>query len=118
MGVDNKRVDRIIQIILKNYKLIKDIKVSQRELRKAKNYIKGGIILSMETSDEQAVFFGFQELLENKILTLEEKFAKIEAVTANDIQRVGQDIFRPEKLNLALIGPFKDKSKFEKLLKI
>lgn len=117
-GIDNKRVDRAIQIILRNYKLIKNKKVGLRELKKAKDYIKGKSILAMEGSDEQAPFYGFQELLENKILTLEQKFAKIEAVTANDIQRVARDIFRPEKLNLALIGPFKDKRKFEKLLKI
>ena len=117
-GIDNKRIDKAIQIIIKNYKLLKNKKVGQKELRKAKDYIKGRSILNMESSDDRAPFYGFQELLENKILTLDEKFAKIEAVTANDIQRVAQDIFRPEKLNLALIGPFKDKSKFEKLLKI
>jgi len=39
-------------------------------------------------------------------------------VTAEDIQRVAKDIFRPENLNLALIGPFKDKAKFERLLKL
>ncbi len=117
-GIDNKRIEKAIQIILKNYKMIRDKKVGQKELRKAKDYIKGRTILNMEESDDQAYFYGFQELLTNKVLTLEEKFAKIEAVTANDIQRVTRDIFRPEKLNLALIGPFKDKQRFEKLLKI
>jgi len=87
-------------------------------LKKAKDFMKGRTILAMEESDEQAEFYAFQELLENRILTLDEKFAKIEAVTANDIQRVAKDIFRPEKLNLALIGPFKDKKRFQKLLKI
>lgn len=116
-GINNRRIDKAIQIILRNYKLIKNKKVNQRELRKAKDYIKGKSILAMEGSDEQAPFYGFQELLENKILTLEEKFAKIETVTADDIQRVAKDIFRPEKLNLALIGPFKDKKKFQRLLK-
>lgn len=118
VGVGNKRVDKAIQIILKNYRLLKTKKVDQKELKKAKDYIKGRTILSMEESDEQASFYGFQELLTNKILTLEQKFAKIEAVTANDIQRVAKDIFRPEKLNLALIGPFKNKQRFEKLLKL
>lgn len=117
-GIDNKRVDKAIRIILKNYKLIKNKKVSEKELRKAKDFIKGKSILNMEGSDDQAPFYSFQELLENKILTLDEKLAKIERVTADDIQRVAKDIFRPEKLNLALIGPFKDKRKFEKLLKI
>ena len=117
-GIDNQRVDRAIEIILKNYKIIKDKKVDKEELRKAKDFIKGRAILAMEESDNQAEFYAFQELLENRILTPDEIFAKIEAVTAEDIQRVAKDIFKPEKLNLTLIGPFKDKSKFEKLLKI
>jgi len=72
----------------------------------------------MESSDEKASFYASQELLTNKILTLEEKFSKINKVTVDDIQRVAKDIFKPEKLNLALIGPFKDKKRFEKILKI
>jgi len=59
-----------------------------------------------------------KNFLTNKILTLEEKFSKINKVTVDDIQRVAKDIFKPEKLNLALIGPFKDKKRFEKILKI
>jgi len=118
VGADNNKVNKAIKIILKNYNLIKNKRVAESELRKAKDYIKGRTILDMEESDEQAMFYAEQELLENKVLTLEEKFAKIEAVTANDIQRVAKDIFKPEKLNLALIGPFKDKAEFERLLKL
>jgi predicted Zn-dependent peptidase len=117
-GIDNQRVEKAIKIILKEYKRLVDEKVSQKEIRKAKDYIKGKSILRMESSDTQAGFYANQELLENRVLTLDEIFAKIEAVTAEDIQRVAKDIFRPEKLNLALIGPFKDKNKFKKLLKI
>lgn len=117
-GVDNSKVAKAIQSILKEYQKISEKKISQEELRKAKDYIKGSSLLEMESSDEQASFIGFQELLTKKVLTLESKFAKIEAVTVNDIQRVAKDLFRLEKLNLALIGPFKNKSKFEKLLKI
>jgi len=57
-------------------------------------------------------------LLENKILTLEEKCAKIDKVTIYDIKQLAQEIFQPAKLNLALIGPHKEKQDFEKLLKI
>jgi predicted Zn-dependent peptidase len=117
-GINNKELEKAIKTIIGEYKKIRDIKISQKELKKAKELIKGKAILSMESSNAQAMFFAKQELLTNKILTLDEKFAKIEAVTINDIQRVAKDIFRPEKLNLALIGPFKDKQRFEKLLKI
>lgn len=115
-GVDNQRVEKAIKTILNEYKKIAQKKVSPTELKKAKEYTKGTTLISMESSDAQASFVAFQELLTKEILTLEEKFAKIEAVTIDDIQRVAQDIFRPEKLNLALIGPFKDRKRFDKLL--
>ena len=117
-GVAHKNVKKTINLILREYKIIKNTKVKKAELQKAKDYMKGRLSLSLETSDAQASFYGMQELLEEKVLTLEQVFKKIDAVSAEDILEVACDIFRPEKLNLALIGPFKDKKKFEKLLKI
>jgi len=117
-GIDNQRVDKAIKIILQEYKKLVDEKVGHKEIRKAKDYIKGKSILRMESSDTQAGFYAGQELMENRILTLDEIFVKIEKVTTDDIQRVAKDIFRPENLNLALIGPFKEKAKFEKLLRL
>jgi len=117
-GVDNQRVEKAIKTILGEYKKIAQQKVSPAELNKAKEYTMGTTLINMESSDAQASFVAFQELFTNEILTLEEKFAKIEAVTVNDIQRVAQDIFKPEKLNLALIGPFKDKNRFDKILSL
>ena len=117
-GVDNKRIETAIKIILEEYKRITTEKVGSAELKKAKDYIRGSMTLGLEASDEIAYFLGEQEIINNSILTPEEKFAKIEAVTAEDIQRVARDIFKPEKLNLALIGPFKDKERFKKLLRI
>jgi len=117
-GVNNDKVDKAISIILREYKRIANERVDKKELRKAKDFIKGKTVLRMESSDAQASFYANQELFENKVLTMEEKFAKIEAVTVEDIQRVAKDIFKPEKLNLALIGPFKNKAKFERLLKL
>jgi predicted Zn-dependent peptidase len=65
-----------------------------------------------------ASFFTGQEILERKIKTPNEIFKEIDKVSANDILKVAKDIFSPERLNLAIIGPFKDKEKFEKLLKL
>ena len=117
-GIDNNRVEKAIEIILKEYKRMTQEKISEAELKKAKDYIKGNTILGLESSNAIASFIGMQEILTNKILTPEEKFAKIDSVTAEDIQKIAKDIFRPEKLNLALIGPFGNKKKFEKLLKL
>jgi len=78
--------------------------------------LKGKTTLLLESSDAMASFYAAQELLEKKILTPEEIFEKIDRVSRQDVLRVAKEIFRPEKLNLALIGPFKNKMRFEKLL--
>lgn len=117
-GLDSKRIDLAIKIILKEMVRLKREKVGAPELKKVKENLKGKTILNLESSYNLASFYGDQELLENRIMTPEEYFKKVESVAAKDIQRVANDIFVPEKLNLALIGPFKDKKRFEKLLKI
>ena len=116
-GIDNQRVDLAISTILGEYKKISRKKVPEVELKKAKENFKGKTALYLESSDAQASFCAFQELLEKEILAPQEIFKKIDKVSQNDILKVAGDIFRPEKLNLAIIGPFKDKAKFEKLLK-
>jgi predicted Zn-dependent peptidase len=115
-GVDNKRVHEAISTILKEFKKISEIKISAQELKKAKDNMRGKLALSLETSDAQASFYAGQEILERKIMTQEEVFQQIDKVSQNDILEVAKDIFKPDKLNLALIGPFSDKSEFEKLL--
>ncbi len=118
IGVDNKNTEKAITIILKEYKKISQKKVPEKELKKAKDYIKGKTALLLEASDAQASFCAVQEILKEKILTQAEIFKKIDKVSQNDILKTAKDIFRPSKLNLALIGPFEDRSKFQQLLKL
>ena len=117
-GVDNSKVEQAISTVLNEYKKIATRKVGDRELQKSKSYIKGKMALSLESSDEKAFFFGGQELLEKKILTPEEIYREIDKVTGDDILKVGKDIFENQKLNLALIGPYDDKEKLQKLLNL
>ena len=117
-GINNKNIDKSILTILKEYKKISQKKVPVLELKKAKNNIKGKLALLLESSSARASFYTGQELLEKRILTPKEIFAKIDKVTANDILKVAKSIFKSEKLNLAIIGPFKKKERFKKLLKL
>lgn len=117
-GVDHKNVAKAINLILKEYKSFKNKIVKENELQKAKDYLKGNLTLSLESSDAKASFYAGQELLEGKILTLKEKLKKIDEVTGKEIQQLSREIFQPKKLNLAFIGPMKDKKAFIKLLKI
>lgn len=115
-GVNNSRVEEAVTTILSEYRNIKEKPVPEDEIKKAKEYIKGKFIIGLESSDAVASYYADQWLLKNETLTPEEKLDKIMKVTAEDIKVVAQEIFRPERLNLALIGPFEDKEKFEKLL--
>jgi len=74
--------------------------------------------LGLETSDDFASFFGFQEILRQKILTPEQEWQEIAKVTQDDILKVAREVFKPERLNLALIGPHKEKEKILKVLKV
>ena len=117
-GVDNKNFQEAIKIILREYRRLKESKITASELKKAKDNLRGSLVLSLESSDAQASFYADQELLTQRILTPEEKIAKIDAVTREDIYRAAKEMFQPNKLNLAIIGPWRNKTKLNKLLKI
>ncbi len=117
-GVRNGDVIKAVKLILEEYKNVRDKGITQAELQKAKDYLKGTMALSLEPSDAQASFYAGQELLTNKILTQAEKSVKIDQVSISDVKKVAKDIFQPEKLNLALIGPHKNKKVFENILKL
>lgn len=117
-GLDNSRVEKGIATIIKEYKKISDVKISEAELKKAKDNFKGKMALYLEPSDAQASLYASQELSEKKILTLKEIFAKIDKVSASDILRTAKGIFQPKNINLVALGPFKDQEKFKNLLKL
>lgn len=115
-GIDVKRVDDAIQAILNEYANIREENVTKEELAKAKAYLKGKIILSFEDSEEVAHFYAKQNLLYKKVKTIEDVLAKIEKVTLNDIHHLTKTLLKPERMKLAIIGPYEDKTRFEKIL--
>ncbi len=116
-GVPHNKIEKTIGLVLKEFRDIKRNGVSAKELKKAKEYLKGTATLSLESSHQKAGFYAAQELLRGKVLTPKQKFAKIDAVSAKDIKNLAKEIFVPQKINLALVGPHRDK-KFESLLKV
>ena len=119
-GIDHKNLEKSVKLILEEYRDMKDKKITEKELQKAKDYFKGTMSLSLDSSDSQASFYATQELLAKEILTPEDQFKKIDEVTAEDIKKIAEDIFLPEKINLAVIGPVEEKDSVElkQLLKL
>jgi len=116
-GVDHKKLEEAIKIILREYKSIAG-NVSPDELNKAKEFLKGRMTIELEGPDDFASFVGGEEISTGEILTPEQKCDKINKVTLNDVKRVAKDIFKENNLNFTLIGPYKDKKRLEEILKM
>lgn len=109
-GVTNnlEKVKEAVKTVLEEHNKIKTGNIKKDELLKAKEMIKGRLMLSMEDSMNIASFFGTKKILQNKIITPQEIIEKVEAVTAEEIGKLADVIFVPKNLNYAMIGPFKE----------
>ena len=117
-GLDNSRAKQVITAILEELKRISSVQVMAEELRRSKNHLSGKLMIGLETSDELAEFYGEQAVFHKKFITPKELVKKIEAVTAKDVLRVAREVIKNKTLNLAMVGPFKDKKEFEHSLKM
>ena len=118
-GVDTKRVDEAIKVTLGEHWGLASKKkpISKQELSKAKEFLKGNLALALEDTKDVTGFFGEKALFLKEVLTPEEVFKKIDAVTIDEVVEEAKKLFRLEKLNLAIIGPYEDESRFRKLLR-
>lgn len=115
-GLKLEKVEEGLEVIKAQMLQTVSEKVSQEELKKAKEMERGRLALRSESTNFLAEYFGIQFTLDREIETFDEYLKKIEAVTAEEIQEVATEIFKPEVLNLQIIGPFKDADRFEKIL--
>ena len=115
-GVDINRIDEAVTTILAELRTIAAEPVPADELEKARNFAKGRFVLQLE-SPQGLILFGLRrEVLEGRAPDLDEVLEGLNAVTGEDVQRVAQDLVADERLRLAVIGPFDDAERFEKLL--
>jgi predicted Zn-dependent peptidase len=124
-GVPVDKALEAVEVIIAEYRRIKNEPVTSEELNRVKNLIKGKVPLSLESSDEMAEWFARKEIMfkqmpqaQRGIITPEELLQQIEQVTIEDVQAIAQEIFQDKNLNLALIGPYQNEADFQKLLKI
>jgi predicted Zn-dependent peptidase len=118
VDTDRKKIEKTVRTILSEIKKILASGVSEKELKKAKDNLRGKMALSLESSDEVATFLAGQELSKRKIRMPEEIMRKIDAVKRSDISRAAKKIFVNDGLNLTMIGPVEDKNFLEKILRL
>ncbi|MEE9198683.1 MAG: pitrilysin family protein [Dehalococcoidia bacterium] len=116
-GVDPKRTAEAVAAIVNEIHRMKE-RVTAAELAKAKEIIKGRLLLRMEDTRSVAGWVGAQELLTGRVRTVDEVVEQAEAVSHEDVQRVACQLLVTEKLNLAVVGPCRSERGLQKLLKL
>ncbi len=115
-GVDSKRVEDAISVIRDEFiKITGSFVPTDAEITKAKEFLKGHMVLELEDSRSVAGFYAHQELLEPEVENPDRILAEIDEVSKEQVEQVAKE-FLLKPLNLAIIGNFEDKAKFEKLL--
>ncbi|MEX2211956.1 MAG: pitrilysin family protein [Gaiellaceae bacterium] len=114
-GVDIDRIDEAITTIVTELRRMAEEPVPADELERARSSAKGRFVLQIESPQAMTLFGLRRAVLEGAATEPAEVLAGLDAVTAEDIQRVSQDLLTAQ-LNLALVGPFEDAGRFEQLL--
>jgi predicted Zn-dependent peptidase len=117
-GVDPKGLEAALGAILAELERLRDEPVPADELARSKAYLSGGLELRMDDSRHVASWLGGQEALHDRVLTLEEALAAIDAVQPEDVQRVAGDLFRDELLRMAVVAPPRHGERLDRSLRL
>lgn len=117
-GVEVGKIKDAISAVLGELRKVRDEGITDEELQRVKEQTKGGMLLGLETTGAVASRNGSHILRYGKIIPVEQVVAEIEAVTREDVLRVANRLIRPDALVLAVIGPYKSKAPFRKLLEL
>lgn len=102
LGTDRQYLDRTIELVHKELRLLRDTKLGPLQLKKAKQQIIGQIAISEESNANKMINNGRSLLSFNKISNLHSVNKKIQSVTAEQLQEVANEIFDPKKLSMLI----------------
>ena len=105
-GTSLKNYDKVGKLIQKEVKKLYTETVSDLELKRAKEQLKGNLLLSLESTSNRMSRLAKVELYQDQLLTPEESVAKVEAVTSEDVLRVAKELFEVEGPVITAVGPF------------
>lgn len=119
-GIDPKRVKEAVEVMVAEYKKVAEgtLNITDEELTKAKEYMKGHLVLELEDSRAVSTYYAHQELLEDDVLDPAAVLKLVEDVTKEQVEEVGKKYFKNSGLNLALIGNFDDKQSLEEIVRL
>lgn len=108
VGVDPKKIHEVIDLIFKEMRALKNNRLDSSELTGAKEFTKGGLLLSTESVDNQMVRLAQNEIYFGAQKPLKSIIDKIESIRADEIVDLAADLFQPDTQTLTILGPVSD----------
>lgn len=115
-GVNISRTEEVIKVLIDECKKLTKVAVSREELEKVKEHAIGHLYMNTETTDAIAEFYAEQEVVNGNLKSPRDFEKLIRKVTANDVLRIAREIFRDDKLNLAIVGNIPNSKKIKEVL--
>ncbi len=103
-GTSVEKTREMIRLIMRELQHLKHEPVGEDELERAKNQSKGNIVLGLESSSARMSNLARQQMYYGRFTTVDEIVADVDRVTAADVQRLAQELLRPELISLTLLG--------------
>jgi predicted Zn-dependent peptidase len=104
-GTAKETVGQVIDLVIQEFRELKRTLVTEEELLRAKNHLKGSLMLSLESTSARMSNLARQELYFRRFYSLDEILAGIETVTREEIQAIAREFFRPEQIAVTALGP-------------
>jgi predicted Zn-dependent peptidase len=112
-ATDPDRLEDTIRAILRELVALREARVSDADLRRAKEYTKGRILLGLEDTLSVAAWWGQQELLRDHVLTPDEVVDAVESITPKHIHQVAQGLLSDPVSAIAAVGPLQDEDRMQ-----
>ncbi|HBT47807.1 MAG TPA: peptidase M16 [Peptococcaceae bacterium] len=107
-GTSPAGAPEVIRLILEQMAFIKQKGVTEAELKRTKDQIRGNLLLGQENVSQRMSRLGRTELCLGRVVTVEETIERLNEVTVEDVQRVARQLFAPRRLSLTTLGPAPD----------
>jgi predicted Zn-dependent peptidase len=103
-GTSRESAAKVVQSVVSEFRTLKTEAVPEEELRRAKDQLKGSLMLSLESSTARMSNLARQEMYFDRFYSLDELIEKIEGVTAEDLQQMSNEFFRTDSIAVTVLG--------------
>jgi predicted Zn-dependent peptidase len=103
-GTSQRNAGKVVDSIVKELRKLADERVTEDEMRRSKDHLKGSYVLGLESTSSRMANLARQELYFNRFFSLDEMLESVENVTAEEVQALAQQFFDPKRMAVAMLG--------------